>query len=120
MNPQRIWIKRAYQAPGPADGCRILVDRIWPRGISRDALQAELWCREVAPSTALRQWFDHDPRRWNGFRERYFDELRRNADGVGEIRARLARGRITLLFGARDVHHNQAVALREFLLRPAP
>lgn len=112
-----IHVKRAYEAPADGDGCRILVDGIWPRGVSKDELRADLWARDVAPSSGLRQWFGHDADKWDEFRERYFDELRANPEAVEEIRERLQRGPVTLLFGARDEEHNQAVALKAFLDR---
>lgn len=113
----RIWLRRAYDDPTRNDGARILVDRIWPRGVSKEDLRIEAWEKDVAPSTELRRWFGHDVDRWNEFRTRYRDEL---ADGdakeaVDRLVERLDSGRITLVYGARDEEHNQAVVLREVL-----
>ncbi len=110
-----IRIKRIYDAAGPEDGYRVLVDRIWPRGVAKAAAGVDLWLKEIAPSTALRQWFNHDPLKWTAFKSSYFREL----DGKPELAATLlekaATGRLTLLFSARDSEFNQAVALREYL-----
>jgi uncharacterized protein YeaO (DUF488 family) len=115
----RIWVRRAYEAPTRNDGYRILVDRVWPRGVSREDLELDEWDRDLAPSTQLRKWFDHDPARWKGFQRRYFDELRRKKDPIRRLLDRIRRGRVTLVFGARDTDHNQAVALRTFLEKRA-
>lgn len=113
----RIAIKRAYDEPAAGDGCRVLVDRVWPRGRSREELALADWVKELGPSTALRQWFGHDPQRWTEFRERYRHEL-----AAPEQRARLqalldaaGAGPLTLVYGAKDEQHNQAVVLRELL-----
>lgn len=110
-----IRVKRVYEPAAPADGFRVLVDRVWPRGVKKEELEADLWLKEVAPSTALRKWFGHDPARWEEFKRRYFAELDEKPDVVGRITGG-AKGRVTLLFSARDEEHNQAVALREYLL----
>ncbi len=115
----RIWVRRAYEAPTRNDGYRILVDRVWPRGVPREDLELDEWDRDLAPSTKLRKWFDHDPARWEGFQRRYFDELRRKKDPIQRLLDRIRRGRVTLVFGARDTDHNQAVALRAFLEKRA-
>jgi uncharacterized protein YeaO (DUF488 family) len=109
--------KRVYAPADDGDGRRILVDRLWPRGLPRAALAGVPWVKSVAPSDALRAWFGHEPGKWDGFRRRYFAELDANPDAVAELRGHLGRGRNTLLFGARDEAHNNAVALREYLLR---
>lgn len=111
-------VMRAYDAAGKDAGRRVLVDRVWPRGISKQELGADAWVKSVAPSDALRKWFGHDPGRWDGFRERYFKELDANPDGLEELYGAL-RGakRATLLFGAKDEAHNNAVALVEYLSR---
>lgn len=110
--------KRAYEAPSGDDGHRVLVDRVWPRGISKEELAADAWVKDVAPSDALRKWFGHDPERWDEFRKRYFSELDDNPEGLEALDAEL-RGakRATLLYGARDGEHNNAVALIEYLQR---
>jgi len=111
-----IQLKRAYEPPAAGDGQRLLVDGLWPRGVSREDLQAEAWLKALAPSTALRKWFGHEPARWKGFRERYFAELDANPEALAQLRDYLAGGPVTLLYGARDEEHNNAVALRDYLL----
>jgi uncharacterized protein YeaO (DUF488 family) len=110
-----IQVRRAYDPPGRGDGYRVLVDRVWPRGVSKDALKLDEWQKEIAPSTRLRKWFGHDPERWKGFQERYFAELEENQDSIQELVKRARSGRITLVYGARDPDHNQAVALSTYL-----
>ncbi len=112
-----IWVRRAYEAPTRNDGYRVLVDRVWPRGVSKEALRIDDWIRDVAPSTALRKWFDHDPARWEEFQRRYFRELGRNREAVQQLLDRVDQRRVTLVYGARDPDHNNAVALRTFLQR---
>ncbi len=107
--------KRAYEPATAADGQRFLVDRLWPRGVSHEQLQAQ-WLKDVAPSTELRQWFDHRAERWNEFRQRYWQELAAHPQLLAPLRDALAAGPVTLVYGARDTGHNQAVALREYLL----
>jgi uncharacterized protein YeaO (DUF488 family) len=111
-----VKLKRAYEAPAMEDGTRILVDRLWPRGIKKADAAIDLWMKDVAPSTGLRQWFGHEPDRWQEFRRRYVDELRQKSDLVDELRALAGKGPITLVFGAHDQTHNDAVVLREILL----
>lgn len=111
----QIQIRRAYEPPRRADGQRILVDGVWPRGVSREALALEEWLRELAPSAPLRKWFGHDPGRWPEFRERYFSELDAKPETVAELVKRARRGRLTLVYGARDPEHNNAVALAAYL-----
>jgi uncharacterized protein YeaO (DUF488 family) len=117
MTGPRVEIKRAYVAPDRRDGCRVLVDRVWPRGVSKADLKVDLWTRDAAPSVELRKWFGHDPERWDGFRERYFAELDANPQALAVIREKLRQGTVTLVYGARDERHNQAAALREYLQR---
>jgi uncharacterized protein YeaO (DUF488 family) len=112
-----IWVRRAYEAPTRNDGVRVLVDRVWPRGVSREELEIDEWIRDLAPSTRLRQWFDHDPARWEEFQRRYFQELRGKEGPLRGLLERIQRGRVTLVYGARDPDHNNAVALRAFLER---
>ncbi|MGY0633449.1 DUF488 domain-containing protein [Luteimonas sp. A478] len=108
--------RSAREPAAESDGRRILVDRLWPRGVSKEKLAADAWVKDIAPSEALRKWFGHDPERWDGFRERYFKELVDNPDGLEALRKEM-RGakRVTLLFGAADTEHNNAVALVEYL-----
>lgn len=107
-------IKRAYEPASRTDGKRILVDRLWPRGVSKEKLDAE-WMKAVAPSTELRTWYGHEPARWDGFRQRYFAELDAQPEVLAPLREALRHGRVTLVYGARDPEHNQAVALAEYL-----
>lgn len=110
-----IQIKRTTEAPARGDGARVLVDRLWPRGKSKEVLKLELWLRDAAPSTELRQWFGHDPAKWAEFRRRYHAELDANAAALAPLRELLAQGRVTLVYAASDTAHNNAVALREWL-----
>ncbi len=114
-----VHIQRAYAAPAPSDGARILIDRLWPRGIQKEALQLAAWDKALAPSTALRQWFGHDPAKWPEFCRRYAAELYQQPQAWQALRARALAGRITLVYAAHDEAHNNAVALRDFLLHPA-
>jgi uncharacterized protein YeaO (DUF488 family) len=111
-----IRLKRAYEPPAPDDGTRILVDRLWPRGISKKKAAIDEWMTEIAPSTKLRKWFGHDPARWNQFRHRYAEELRGNPDLIAQLRSLAKQGPITLVYSARDDIHNDAVVLRNRLL----
>ena len=113
-----IKIKRVYEKPDALDGMRILVDRLWPRGLSKEKAKLDLWLKEIAPSTELRVWFGHDPDKWRGFRERYKTELRNNEDLVKLLTKKAQAGTITLLYAARDEEHNEAVVLSQFLKEP--
>ena len=108
-------LKRAYEPPSPRDGTRILVDRLWPRGVKKAKARIGLWLKDVAPSAALRQWFGHDPARWSEFRRRYRAELKRQPEPLARLRALARQGRVTLVFGAHDARRNQAVVLRDLL-----
>ena len=112
-----IRLKRVYEPPSPDDGRRVLIDRLWPRGVSKAGAAIDCWLKEVSPSTELRRWFNHDPLRWNEFRERYHAELASHPDRLGELRALARDGPLTLVYGARDELHNDAVALREMLMQ---
>lgn len=112
-----VRIKRVYVEPSPGDGVRILVDRVWPRGVSKGQARLDAWRKDLAPSTELRKWFGHDPKKWDDFRTRYRMDLRRpeQSEAIQEL-ARLARSKtVTLLYGAADAEHNQAVVLKELL-----
>jgi uncharacterized protein YeaO (DUF488 family) len=111
-----IKLKRAYDSAGSGDGTRILIDRLWPRGVRKADAAIDLWAKDIAPSTALRKWFGHDPARWHEFQRRYSDEIHRNRDRLRELRSLALRGRITLVFSAHDEAHNDAVGLRKILL----
>lgn len=119
-----IRIRRAYEPPARGDGYRVLIDRIWPRGVAKADLALDDWQRDLAPSTRLRQWFGHDPARWPEFQKRYRAELAEHPDAVHELLARARKGRLTIVYGARDERHNNAVALRSYLedcgRRPRP
>jgi len=118
-----IRLKRAYDPPAADDGVRVLVDRLWPRGLRKAEVLADLWLKDAAPSAALRAWFGHDPARWDTFCERYRAELAGRPDVIAQLLALVRQGRLTLLYGARDEAHNQAVVLRDVLaqrLPPAP
>lgn len=110
-----IWIRRAYEAPTRNDGYRILEDRVWPCGVSKEDLEIDEWDHDLAPTTKLRRWFDHDPEKWEEFQPRYFDEPQEKASSIRPLLDRIRRGWVTLVFGARDTQHNQAVALRSLL-----
>lgn len=109
----QIKIKRIYEKPRQDDGRRILVDRVWPRGVKKEQAHIDLWLKDIAPSTELRKWFGHDPDKWLEFRKRYRAELRRNRAAVRQLKQELDKGPVTLVYSARDEAHNQAVVLRE-------
>lgn len=111
-----ILLKRAYDAPSRSDGKRILVDRLWPRGVTKADAEIDLWLKDVAPSTALRKWFGHDPKKWVEFKKRYRSELK-GSPAVAELKALTRKGKVTLVYSAKDELHNQAVALKELLNR---
>lgn len=110
-----VQVRRVYDPPEADDGARVLVDRLWPRGVSKEHAQLSLWLKDIAPSTALREWFNHDPAKWSVFEERYQTELSANPVAVAQITALLRQGPVTLLYGARDTEHNEAVALAAWL-----
>ena len=112
-----IRVKRAYLPPAAGDGVRVLVDRLWARGVSKSDAAIDCWMKDLAPSTELRRWFGHDPSRWDEFRRRYKAELSAKSDLLDELRGLVRSGPLTLVFGARDELHNQAVALKEPLSR---
>jgi uncharacterized protein YeaO (DUF488 family) len=111
-----VRLKRAYEPPEKTDGTRILVDRLWPRGVSKEAAKLDEWIKEIAPSTELRTWFGHDPRRWDEFRERYRAELAEHTEVLKDLRRRARERPITLVYSARDEIHNDAVVLRNVIL----
>jgi uncharacterized protein YeaO (DUF488 family) len=110
-----IAVKRVYEPAATTDGYRVLIDRLWPRGLKKDAVPLDLWAKELAPSTALRQWFGHDPALWDGFRHRYASELDKLAEHWQPLAQHASRHKLTLLYGARDEEHNNAVALKAYL-----
>ncbi|HEU0196540.1 MAG TPA: DUF488 domain-containing protein [Nevskiaceae bacterium] len=112
-----INIKRAYDAPSPGDGLRVLIDRLWPRGVTKDAAKIDEWVKTLAPSTELRKWFGHDPAKFSEFRERYTQELDARKQAVQEVIDLCNKQAVTLVFSARDAVHNNAVVLKEYLER---
>jgi uncharacterized protein YeaO (DUF488 family) len=121
---ERIWairqmmnirIKRAYEEPAREDGERILVDRLWPRGLTKEKAKVDLWLKDVAPSTELRKWFAHDLAKWAEFRSCYLEELKRNQEQLSLLRQEAAKGTVTLVYGAKDREHNEAVILQRLL-----
>jgi len=110
-----IRLKRAYEEPSADDGVRVLVERLWPRGLRKQAAAIDLWLKEVAPSTELRGWFGHDPEKWEEFRQRYRAELGDKAGQIEILEQKLQEGPVTFVFAAKDEEHNSAVALKEFL-----
>jgi uncharacterized protein YeaO (DUF488 family) len=110
-----VKIKRAYAEPEKSDGFRILVDRLWPRGLSKEKAHIDLWLKDVAPSTDLRKWFAHDPTKWPEFQSRYLDELKSQSEPLHLLREKSAHGPVTLIYAARDEEHNEAVVLQKLL-----
>lgn len=110
-----IRIKRVYDPPNKKDGKRILVDRLWPRGLTKEEAAVDLWLKDVAPSSELRKWFGHDPARWEEFQKRYRGELKKNSASVSVLKREAETSAVTLLYGAKDEEHNQAVVLRSLL-----
>lgn len=110
-----IKVKRVYDGATSRDGFRILVDRVWPRGVTKQRAKVDLWLKSVAPSTELRKWFGHDAKKWKEFKRRYFAELDNGPPGLDQLLQRATGGVVTLVFSARDPDNNQAVALREYL-----
>ena len=115
MKQPKIIIRRIYEPVLPDDGMRVLVDRLWPRGITRESAKIDFWMREIGPSNALRQWFGHDQQRWEDFRTRYRAELEANREPFERLKTLCDTGPVTLLFAARDIEHNNAVVLAELL-----
>ncbi len=110
-----IQLKRVYDAPSEEDGQRILVDRIWPRGIKKEKAALDLWAKEIAPSTALRKWFGHDPKKWAEFQRRYRAELDEIEEPLEPLHEAVKKGKVTLLYAAHDTEHNNAVVLKAYL-----
>lgn len=110
-----IKLKRVYEVPGEKDGIRVLVDRLWPRGLTKERAAVEVWLKELAPSTELRKWFSHDPAKWKEFQVRYRKELREKKDHLEVLRQKSKHRTVTLLYGARDEEHNEAVVLKRIL-----
>lgn len=113
----KVRVKRIYEAPDPNDGTRVLVDRLWARGLTKEKAALDLWLKDIAPSTELRKWFAHDPAKWEEFQKRYQAELNENEEAVTRLREEIRKGPVTLLYGARDQEHNEALVLRDYLVR---
>ncbi|MDD5241883.1 MAG: DUF488 domain-containing protein [Sulfuricella sp.] len=110
-----IRLKRAYEQPGAGDGFRVLVDRLWPRGVSKEQVRIDLWLKEISPSSNLRKWFGHDAALWDEFRHRYFLELEEHPEPVAQLLEKLKTEAVTLVYAAKDQEHNNAVAIKEFI-----
>jgi uncharacterized protein YeaO (DUF488 family) len=110
-----VQLKRAYEKPERGDGTRILVDRLWPRGLTKDQAAIDLWLKNLGPSTELRKWFGHDPKKWRGFCSRYRTELKQHGDELRLIKRKAKEGTVTLIYGARDQEHNEAIVLKQLL-----
>ncbi|MFA6119250.1 MAG: DUF488 domain-containing protein [Parachlamydiales bacterium] len=108
-------IKRAYEKPQKNDGIRILVDRLWPRGLSKKNAKIDIWLKDIAPSSELRKWFGHDPIKWIEFKKKYIKELKNNKTSVSELELEIKKGKVTLIYGAKDTEHNNAVVIKDFL-----
>lgn len=113
----KIHLKRVYDEPSPDDGLRVLVERLWPRGLSKERAKVDVWLKAIAPTTELRNWFHHDPEKWDEFCEKYHSEMEKNVVAVEELERLIAAGKVTLVYAARDQEHNGAFALKEFLER---
>jgi len=114
---KHLRLKRVYETAAPEDGVRVLIDRLWPRGLTKEKAAIDHWMKDIAPSLELRKWFGHDPDRWTEFRNRYMQELRQHMALLDQIRDLAKKGTVTLLFGAHDEEHNDAVVLQEVLLK---
>ena len=112
-----IDLKRVYEQPDAGDGKRILVERLWPRGLTREKAQVDVWMKEIAPSAKLRKWFGHDPDKWTEFQKRYRGELRGNGEQVARVRDEIGGNKATFVYGSRDETHNAAIVLLDFLKR---
>jgi uncharacterized protein YeaO (DUF488 family) len=110
-------LKRVYEEPSAEDGCRILVERLWPRGLSKERAAVDLWLKDVAPSPELRKWFHHDPARWKEFQRRYREELKEKKDAINLLKQKAKEGPVTLVYAAHDEEHNGALVLKQFLER---
>ena len=114
---KKVRLKRAYDAPSRSDGYRVLVERLWPRGVAKERLRLNAWLKDLSPSAELRKWFNHDPAKWPDFRRRYYRELDARPAAVQESWPKAAKGTVTLVFAAKDLRHNNAVALKDYLER---
>lgn len=115
MFDSKIKIKRVYEKPDKEDGIRILVDRLWPRGLTKEKARVDVWLKDIAPSTELRKWFGHDPGKWKEFRKRYHRELKGNNEPVAQFKEQMKLGMVTLLYATIDEEHNEAIVLKEWM-----
>ena len=115
LNDMNIRIKRVYELPAKDDGLRVLVDRLWPRGLTKEKAAVDLWLKEIAPGTGLRKWFAHDSDKWAGFKKKYITELKENKEPVSLLKEKIKKGTVTLLYGAKDQEHNEAVVLLDYV-----
>jgi len=107
-------LKRIYEKSDTNDGIRILVDRLWPRGLTKEKANVDIWLKDIAPSTELRKWFHHDPEKWKAFKQKYVSELNNNQEGVRYLKEQIKKGKVTLLYASKDEEHNEAVVLKDF------
>jgi uncharacterized protein YeaO (DUF488 family) len=109
-----IKLKRVYEKPDEKDGYRILVDRLWPRGLTKEKAAVDLWLKDIAPTTELRKWFNHDPEKWKEFQKKYLNEIEENKEAVSTLKEHLKKGTVTLLYGAKDEVHNEALVVKNY------
>lgn len=112
-----ISIKRVYDQSEQTDGFRILIDRLWPRGLSKEKAKVDLWLKEIAPSTELRKWFNHDPEKWKEFAKRYKAEIKKNIEALTLLKSKIKEGKVTLVYGAKEERYNDAVVLQKILTK---
>lgn len=110
-----VHIKRVYEEPDPSDGKRILIDRLWPRGLTKEKAKVDLWLKEIAPTAELRKWFGHEPSKWTEFKKRYQEELQDNHETVNILLSEIKKGKVTLIYSAKDEKYNDAVELKKYL-----
>jgi len=108
-------IKRVYVEPSKSDGIRILVDRLWPRGLTKEKAKVDVWLKDIAPTTELRKWFNHEPSKWPEFKKKYWAEISKNTDALSVLEKHLANGKVTIVYGAKDEEHNDAVVIKQYL-----
>ena len=110
-----VSIKRVYALPEKSDGFRVLIDRLWPRGLSKEKAKVDLWLKEIAPSTELRKWFNHEPEKWKQFEKKYRDEIKKNPEALQVLKSKMKEGKLTLVYGAKEERYNDAVVLQNLL-----
>jgi uncharacterized protein YeaO (DUF488 family) len=110
-----VTLKRVYEKPSVSDGKRILVDRLWPRGLTKEKAKVDVWLKDLAPSTELRKWFNHEPSKWTEFKKRYRAEMHNNTETLTALKELLTKGKVTVVYGAKDEEHNEAVVIKEYI-----